>query len=56
MKRYRFIHKQKFMGKILQGSFIKTIRNEHEIEETVRALYSDPHVFYVIYEALEGEE
>lgn len=48
-KRYRFIHKQKFMGKILQDSFIKTVRNEHEIQETVRALYSDPHVFEVTY-------
>lgn len=51
-KSYRFIHKQKFMGKVLQDSFIKTVRSEKEIQETVSALYSDPHVFQVTYEEI----
>lgn len=47
---YRFIHKQKFMGKVLQDSFVKTVQGEREVQETVRAIYSDPHVFSVTYE------
>lgn len=38
------------MGKVLQDSFVKTVQNEREVQETVRAIYSDPHVFSVTYE------
>ena len=56
MKRYRIIYKQEFMGKVLQNSYIRTIENEHELQRAISALYEDPHVFSVIYEALEEEE
>ena len=52
-KRYRFIHKQRFMGKTLKDSFIKTIRNEQELQQTIDVLYSDPHVFSVDYEEIK---
>ena len=55
MKKYRFIHKQKFMGKTLQDSFVQTVSDDRQIQEIVRALYSDPHVFSVTYEEVKEE-
>lgn len=56
MKRYRIIYKQKFNGEILQDSYIRTVRNGHELQQAVSALYEDPHVFSVTYEALEDSK
>lgn len=56
MRRYRIIYKQKFMGKILQDSYIRTVENEHELQHAISALYEDPHVFSVTYEELEDSE
>jgi len=50
VKRYRIIYKQKFMGKILQDSYIKTVTNNWELQSAISALYEDPHVFEVTYE------
>ena len=50
MKTYRITYKQKFMGKVIQDSYIRTVRNEFELEQTVDALYEDSHVFSVTYE------
>lgn len=56
MKRYRIIYKQKFNGEILQGSYIRSVANESELQQAVSALYEDPYVFSVTYEALEESE
>ena len=53
MKRYRIIYKQKFNGKILQNSYIRSVANESELQQAVSALYDDLHVFSVTYETLE---
>lgn len=41
------------MGKILQDSFVKTIYSYAGIEDTINALYSDPHVFEVRHEKVD---
>ena len=56
MKTYRITYKQKFMGEVLQDSYIRTVRNEHELMQAIDALYEDSHVFSVTYEALEKSE
>lgn len=52
MKRYRITYKQKFNGKILTDSYIKTVRNRGELIQAEQALYSDPHVFSVEWEEI----
>ncbi|MCR6096903.1 hypothetical protein HXA31_20300 [Salipaludibacillus agaradhaerens] len=53
MKRYRIIYKQKFMGKVIQDSYVRSINNKQELHNAINALYEDPHVFSVDYEELK---
>ena len=52
-KRYRITYKQRFMGKVLTDSYIKTINNFNELIQAEQALRSDPHVFSVKWEEVE---
>ena len=47
MKQYRVHYKQKFMGEILEDSYIRTVNDESELYQIEMALYDDPHVFSV---------
>lgn len=53
MKRYRITYKQEYMGETLEDSYIRSVKNEYELDNIVNALYEDSHVFYVDYEELE---
>ena len=54
-KNYRLIFKQRFMGQVLQDVIMKYDKTVAEMEQSVNALYSDPHVFQVWYEeVVEG--
>lgn len=55
MRQYRITYKQKFMGKILQESYVKSVSTERELQNAIDTLYEDPHVYSVDYEELEGE-
>lgn len=54
-KRYRITYKQRFMGEVLTESYIKTVNNYGELIQAEQALYSDPHVFSVEWEAIGNE-
>lgn len=45
--KYKFTYKQKFMGKILTDSIIKTVESWDEVLQTERDIKTDPHVFWV---------
>lgn len=55
-KNYRLIYRQKFMGKIIQDVTLKFDKTVDEMEEAVKALYSDPCVFKVWYEEMGAEK
>lgn len=54
-KNYRLIYKQRFFGKELQDTIMKYNKTIAEMEESVNALYSDPHVFSVRYEEVQED-
>jgi len=53
MKRYRITYKQRFMGEVLQDSYVRTVANKHELQQAISNLYNDPHVFSVDYELIK---
>lgn len=53
MKQYRIHYKQKFMGKILEGSYLRTVVDEEELFKIEERLYNDPHVLSVFWEELK---
>lgn len=53
MKQYRITYKQDFMGKTLEDSYVRCVKNEYELDNIIDALYEDPYVFSVDYEELE---
>lgn len=52
-KNYRLIYKQDFNGQVLQDVIKKYNKTVAEMEATVDALYSDPHVLSVWYEEVK---
>lgn len=55
-KCFLITYKQRFMGEVLEDSYIKYVRNIKEIHQAVDDLYSDPHVFSVNYKELVDDE
>lgn len=55
MKQYRIYYKQKFDGKILEDSYIRTVESEGDLMKIEDALYDDPHVFSVYAEEISDE-
>lgn len=53
MKRYRIIYKQEYMGETLEDSYVRSVKNEYELDRIVNDLYEDTHVFSVDYEELD---
>lgn len=54
-KNYRVIYKQKYMGQVLQDSYIKYSATMAEMEQAITNLYSDPCVFSAWHEEQEEE-
>lgn len=48
--RIRITYKQKYRGKILTDSYVRTVKNHEEIIKIKKDLYSDPHVVSVDWE------
>lgn len=48
--RIRITYKQKFSGKVLTDSYVRTVKDRGEIAQIENDLYSDPHVFSVYWE------
>lgn len=48
VKHYKIIYSQKFMGEILTDTYDKWC-TARELEDSISALYDDPHVFNVEY-------
>lgn len=48
--RIRITYKQNFRGKVLEDSYVRTVKNREEIQKIENDLYIDPLVFSVEWE------
>lgn len=54
-KNYKVTFKQRFMGEVIEDSYVKYQQTVEEMDRAIDALCSDPHVFRCWYEELEEE-